>query len=196
MSEKIISLDTLIQFNPLRKIDFSQEVEIRQTKDGRVFGIKNRRLDVQNQKIIADTTGDEDAAKEYLQHLSESLSNTSNTLEVGKEMNKEISIYEWLADLYEGTASPQQTQKWRKQAENPNFFRIKMLKESIQRIEGYKKESPEKFMDVHENNLQKLKDQLKELYRIEWNKFLAIIRSQRFKESPSNDKDTQEEGEK
>ena len=66
-------MDSILQFNPLRKLDFSQELEIHKTKDGKIFAIKNRRLDTVNGKLIVDIAGDEDAAKQYLKDWADSL---------------------------------------------------------------------------------------------------------------------------
>ena len=57
------------------KVDHSQDIEIHETKDGRIFGIKNLRQEFEgNQMIfIADLAGDIEAGKEYLEYLGNSL---------------------------------------------------------------------------------------------------------------------------
>ncbi len=68
---KIIDEEELGYWTPA--IDHSQDIEIRKTKDGRIFAIKNIRQEFKDNImiIIADISGDEEAAKEYLKQLGE-----------------------------------------------------------------------------------------------------------------------------
>jgi len=52
-----------------------EDFEIRTTKDGRMFGIKNLRQEFEENVMIfkADISGDEEAAKEYLTALGDGL---------------------------------------------------------------------------------------------------------------------------
>ncbi len=57
------------------KVDHSQDFEIRTTKDGRVFGMKNLRQEFEDNVMIfkADISGDIEAGKEYLEYLGNCL---------------------------------------------------------------------------------------------------------------------------
>jgi len=52
-----------------------QDIEIRTTKDGRIFGIKNIRQEFDGNKMImkADVAGDIKAGQEYLEYLTKRL---------------------------------------------------------------------------------------------------------------------------
>ena len=54
-------------------IDHSQDIEIRKTKDGKLFALKNIRQEFDGDKIIfkADMSGDVDGAMDYLTQLAE-----------------------------------------------------------------------------------------------------------------------------
>jgi hypothetical protein len=61
--------------NDWYSIDHSQDVYIHKTKDGKIFGIKNIRQEFDSGTVtfIADITGDEESAKEYLSYLASGL---------------------------------------------------------------------------------------------------------------------------
>jgi hypothetical protein len=52
-------------------VDHSQDIEIRKTKDGRMFAIKNIRQEFEDDTMIlkADIAGDLQAGNEYLEDL-------------------------------------------------------------------------------------------------------------------------------
>ena len=58
--------------------DHSQDIEIRKTKNGKVFAIKNIRQEFKDNQMIlkADISGDEDGAKQYLKAMSERIVNS------------------------------------------------------------------------------------------------------------------------
>lgn len=53
--------------------DYSKDFEIRKTKDGRIFGIRNLRIDPKNGNVIGDLSGDPTAGMEYLEAYADSI---------------------------------------------------------------------------------------------------------------------------
>ena len=53
----------------------TEDFEIRTTKDGRIFGIKNLRQEFEDNQMIfkADISGDIEAGKQYLEYLGNGL---------------------------------------------------------------------------------------------------------------------------
>ena len=58
--------------------DHSQDIEIRKTKNGKVFAIKNIRQEFKDNQMIlkADISGDKDGANQYLKAMSERIVNS------------------------------------------------------------------------------------------------------------------------
>ena len=56
-------------------VDHSQDIEIRKTKEGKIFAIKNIRQEFEGNQMIlkADISGDEEAANQYLKAMSEGM---------------------------------------------------------------------------------------------------------------------------
>jgi len=62
----------------LSTVDHSQDVEIRSSKDGRIFAIKNIRQEFTGYTMAlkADISGDKQAAKEYLKAYAQGVTST------------------------------------------------------------------------------------------------------------------------
>ena len=58
--------------------DHSQDMEIHETKNGKVFAIKNIRQEFKDNQMIlkADISGDKEAANQYLKAMSEGIINS------------------------------------------------------------------------------------------------------------------------
>lgn len=75
--------------------------------------------------------------------------------------DKEVSVYEWLAEVYSGIAPSSQIKEWMEQAQNPTKARIEILQRQHRNILDMMNNEPDSLLyPLMLRNIKKIQEQL------------------------------------